>query len=240
MFADVQLPRGLPWYGTHLGLTLLDDGGIAAPEGDVANARSYDFPVQYDLVHGIGGLDLTVEARDDVRDGLVATADRLASRGARAVLAGCGMFGRYQGEVADRARVPVATSSLLQVPLALRLVPTTARVLVVCVDSAWIGDEHLLACGVAEADLGRVVVRGMEDAQHFRANLLGEVDVLDTDVAQAETLAVVRDALDDTIAAVVFECTNLGPYSAAVRAATGLPVWDAVTLARWLHAGVTD
>lgn len=234
--------RGFPWYGTDLGIALLDDGGIAAPEGDVANARSYTFPVQYDLMPGLGGLDLTAEHRDDVRERLTACARRLADRGAKVVLAGCGMFARYQDAAADSSPVPLATSSLLQVPLALRLVPQDRRVLVICVDSHWIGPEHLTACGATEDDLDRIVVRGMEDAEHFRGNLLATIDGLDTELAERETLAVVAAALaeHDDIAAVVLECTNLGPYADAVRRETGLPVWDPITLASWLHGGVAQ
>lgn len=33
------------------------------------------------------------------------------------------------------------------------------------------------------------------------------------------------------------ECTNLPPYSQAVRDRTGLPVWDGVTFVSWLQAG---
>ena len=35
----------------------------------------------------------------------------------------------------------------------------------------------------------------------------------------------------------VFECANMPPYADAVRRATGLPVFDALTMGRNLHAG---
>ena len=40
------------------------------------------------------------------------------------------------------------------------------------------------------------------------------------------------------IGAVVVECTNIAPYSAELRERSGLPVFDIVTLARWLAAAV--
>jgi hypothetical protein len=41
------------------------------------------------------------------------------------------------------------------------------------------------------------------------------------------------------IGAFVFECTNLPPGSAAVQKATGLPVFDVITLLNWAHDSVT-
>lgn len=235
------LTRGYPWYGAELGIAVLD-GGIPAPLGDVSNARSYAFPVQYDMMPGIGGLDLIAETKQFVLDGLTESTSRLATRGARIAFTGCGMLGQYQRVAADASVIPLATSSLLQVQLALRMVKSTQRVLVLGVDSAWIRSEHLLDCGVHPSELDRVVVRGMEKATHFRGNLLGEFDRFDPAIAEEETLAAVGDALQDAgdIGAIVFECTNLGPYSAAVRRRFSLPVWDPISLASWLAAGVTD
>lgn len=233
--------RGYPWYGANLGIAVLD-GGIPAPLGDVSNARSYAFPVQYDMMPGIGGLDLIAERRDDVLEALTASTARLAAHGARIAFTGCGMLGQYQRIAADASVIPLATSSLLQVQLALRVVKPSQRVLVLGVDSAWIRTEHLVECGVHADELDRVVIRGMEKAAHFRGNLLGEIDRFDPAIAQEETLAAVSEALDEAgdIGAVVFECTNLGPYTAAARRRFGLPIWDPISLASWLEAGIAD
>ena len=53
-------------------------------------------------------------------------------------------------------------------------------------------------------------------------------------VAAARHLLATHDGID----AIVLECTNLPPFAAAIRAATGLPVYDALTLGHWFHAGL--
>jgi len=36
----------------------------------------------------------------------------------------------------------------------------------------------------------------------------------------------------------VLECTNMVPYAADIRAATGLPVFSIETFVTWFHAGL--
>mgnify|MGYP003606118198 CR=1 FL=1 len=40
---------------------------------------------------------------------------------------------------------------------------------------------------------------------------------------------------DPSIGALVLECTNLTPYSADLRRAVGLPIFDVVSLVHWFH-----
>jgi Asp/Glu/hydantoin racemase len=37
------------------------------------------------------------------------------------------------------------------------------------------------------------------------------------------------------VGAIVLECTNMPPYARAVQQATGLPVFDIVTLTHWVY-----
>ncbi|KAK8870119.1 hypothetical protein IAR55_000689 [Kwoniella newhampshirensis] len=41
------------------------------------------------------------------------------------------------------------------------------------------------------------------------------------------------------VKAIVLECTNMPPFSHAVEKATGLKVWDVLTLGKWLYEGAT-
>lgn len=233
------LKRGNYWSGADLGIAILD-GDFPAPIGDVSNIRSYDFPVQFDLLPGINGPDLFWEKRDHILAELTASTERLAARGARIAFTGCGMFGQYQRLIAGASPIPVGTSSLLQVAPALRVIRPDQRVLVLAVGSEWVRAEHLLDCGVHAEELDRVAVHGMQNATHFLGNLMGEIDTFDPSVAEREVIDAVASALaqEEGIGAIVFECTNLGPYTSVVRERFGLPVWDAISMATWLAAGV--
>jgi hypothetical protein len=39
------------------------------------------------------------------------------------------------------------------------------------------------------------------------------------------------------VKALVLECTNMPPFSRALEVATGLRVWDILSLGRWLYEG---
>lgn len=81
---------------------------------------------------------------------------------------------------------------------------------------------------------------GLEDTEHFYPVMVGGHGPLNLDIAEQEVLTAVRDGLaeDPAIKAIVLECTNLPPYAEAIRATTGLPVWDVTTLLRWLQLGL--
>jgi hypothetical protein len=230
------LVGGQPFYGFSLGIILMENH-CARPVGDVGHAATFDFPVLYDVADGAGVRDVVEQGGPELLDCFIDSAKRLEARGVRAIATSCGFTALYQQELADAVSVPVATSSLLQIPLALRLLPAGARIGVVTANAATLRAEHLGAAGVSEAEQRRLTVVGLERTEAFYPSIVGGRLELDVDAVRSEVVAACRSALDrdPDIRSWVFECTNLPPYRAAVRAATGLPVHDAVTLFTWLH-----
>lgn len=60
---------------------------------------------------------------------------------------------------------------------------------------------------------------------------------LDPQAAEAEMVHVAQRLIADhpETGAIVLECTNMPPYAWAVQQATGLPVFDIVTLTHWVY-----
>ena len=83
-------------------------------------------------------------------------------------------------------------------------------------------------CGV-DTQQQRYIVVGCQDVPHFDAVEKGEkVDVKAvTPGMEKKALEVI--AANPNIRAILMECTELPPYSDAFRAASGLPVFDAIT-----------
>ena len=83
-------------------------------------------------------------------------------------------------------------------------------------------------CGV-DPDEERFVIVGCQDVPGFEAVALGEkVNVEAVTPGMVEKLKSVITE-HPTLRAILMECTELPPYSDAFRAASGLPVFDAIT-----------
>ncbi|MCI2418289.1 hypothetical protein MOQ72_12690 [Saccharopolyspora sp. K220] len=225
--------------GVDVGVIMLDNA-LPRPIGDLGNARSYHYPVAFETCDG-ADTRLVVECdAAGLLDSVVAAAVKLRDLGVRAITTCCGFLAIYQRELAARLDRPVATSSLLQVPLVLRVLAPEKKVCVLTVNASTLSGAHLRAAGITDDERSRIVLAGLERTAHFYPMIVGEVRELDPVRAEAEVVAAALQAVrdDPDIGAFVFECTNLPPYSAAVRAATGVPVWDARTLVDWLQSGV--
>jgi hypothetical protein len=94
-------------------------------------------------------------------------------------------------------------------------------------------------CGVDIED-DRFVILGAQDVDGFEAVALGEK--VDVDKVTPGMIKLCQSAVKahPTAKAFLFECTELPPYSDAVRQATGLPVYDAVTNCDFFITGFRD
>ena len=152
------------------------------------------------------------------------SARELEREGALAITTSCGFLVLLQHELQAAVRVPVITSSLLQLPGLLARHP---RAGVLTISAAALGPEHLLAAGVPAHRLGDVVVQGVEPAGEFAAAILGNRDTMDLERAGRDVVdaAMALKRREPSLRAVVLECTNMPPYRQAVEAATGLKTW---------------
>ena len=94
-------------------------------------------------------------------------------------------------------------------------------------------------CGVDPSE-SRFVIVGCQDVPGFEAVALGEkVDVAAVTPGMVAKCKATLEA-HPTIRAILMECTELPPYSDALRHATGLPVFDAITCTDLFVNGFVD
>ena len=204
------------------------DTRFPRPPGDVGHPDAFGVPVRRHVVRGAWPGTIVQTAAGlraaGVAPAFVRAVQALEAEGARAVTTSCGFLVLLQDELQAAARVPVVTSSLLQLP---GLLAHQARVGVLTISAAALGPEHLLAAGVPAGRLADVVVQGVDPAGEFATAILGNRDTLDMDKAGREVVdaALALRRREPSLQAVVLECTNLPPYRQAVEAATGLKTW---------------
>ncbi len=226
----------------RLGVLMLDTR-FPRPPGDVGHPGTWNADVIFRVVQGIGPSDAVTTA-EGLRAGRVlpaftAAARGLAREGACAVTTSCGFLVLLQQELQDAVPVPVVTSSLLLLP---GLLAEDGQVGVLTISAERLGDGHLLAAGVPQDRLVDVRVQGVAPGSEFARAILGNRDEMDLAQAGRDVVAaaVALKARLPHLRTLVLECTNMPPYAASIREATGwrvLSLADSPVLQRCLGGG---
>lgn len=195
------------------------------PRGDVGHPETFMVPIHKEMVRGIWPAYVVATAASLRQARIVpsfqAIVRNLEVRGAKAITTSCGFLVLMQNELQSVVRVPVVTSSLLQLPALLK---TQQRVGVLTISGNLLGKEFLKAAGVPRERLADVAVQGVDPKGEFATRILGNQPVMDLDKARADVVAaaVALKARAPDLTTVVLECTNMPPYLTAMQEATGL------------------
>jgi len=226
---------GQPVYGQHMGILVMDTMFARLP-GDIGNATTFAFPVQFRLIHGSTNDRIVWERDRSLLDPYIEAAQELERSGVRAITTSCGFLAMFQPELAASVHVPLFTSSLLLVPLVSRMIRPDQKVGILTADSTALDETHFTATGWSASDIP-VAIEGMQDRSAFweaypKNAIEYDVDAVAADMRDA-ALTLVREHPD--VGAIVLECTNMAPYAHVVQAATRLPVFDVQTLTNLVY-----
>jgi Asp/Glu/hydantoin racemase len=223
-------------YGAPLGILMLDARFPRIP-GDMGNATTWPFPVLYKVVKGATPEQVVLKGAAGLLPAFLEAAAELVAVGAEAITTNCGFLSLFQRELAQHVRVPVATSSLIQVPWVQATLPPGRRVGIITVSGKTLTPKHMEAAGVP-LDTPFIGTEG--GREFFRVLILGEKDDMEVALAEQDVLDAGRALLrtHPEIGAIVLECTNMPPYAHALREALGVPIYDIYSLITWFHAGI--
>jgi Asp/Glu/hydantoin racemase len=224
-------------YGFAIGILMLEARFPRIP-GDMGNAHTFSFPVRYHVVERASPDRVVRHPDTALLEPFIRAARDLEKTGVRAITTNCGFLARYQSALAAAVGIPVFTSSLLQVPVVARMLPPGRSVGVMTIDAPSLTAEHLRESGIGPDTLLHIV--GLEHEGHFTNAILDDALELDPERSAREHEAVARRLVSEhpDIGALVLECTNMPPYADRIQAATGLPVFDIVTLTNWVYGSL--
>ncbi len=222
-------------YGAAVGVMMLETK-FPRIHGDIANAATWPFPLHYRVVRGATP---NLVVKNDPRllvDDFIAVGRELVRMGADGLTTNCGFLSLIQDQIKDALGVPVATSSLMQIPMVQSLLPGNKRVGVLTISKSSLTDEHLIAAG---APLDTPVV-GTDNGRQFTTAILEDHPEIDFDDCLADLLDAATELTRtyENIGAIVLECTNMVPYAAQIRHLTGLPVYSIYTFITWFQSGL--
>ena len=222
-------------YGAGIGILMLETR-FPRILGDVGNAMTWPFPVQYRVVRGATPDAVVRKDPRVLTDDFITAARDLVATGCDGIATNCGFLALLQDRIASEVGVPVATSSLMQIPMVQRLLPPGKRVGVLTISRQSLTPEHLRMAG-APADTPIV---GTDSGREFTRKILDDEPSIDFDACRLD----LRDAANDLVSthrdvgAIVLECTNMVPYAADIRKQTGLPVYSIYTFLCWFQSGL--
>jgi len=210
--------------------------------GDIDNAESFQYPVVYRAVPGLT-FQMCQEGKmtPEVEEAFKDAVRFLHAQGCSFITGDCG-FMLYFQDLAERLiSLPVAMSPLCSLPSVTTAFRHHGKIAIFTANSEMLEpmhDEIMRMCGV-ETHEQKYVIVGCEDVPGFEPIFHG--GKLDIAVA---TPGIVAKALkvceEQEVHAFMFECTQLPPFSDAVRAATRKPVFDAITTCDFFMSSCVD
>lgn len=215
-----------------LGVIRLDYDYPPAP-GDIDSPDSFPYKVYYKVVPGLSfemcqSGNLTEEVKDRFKESIQWLVNEKNVSG---ITGDCGFMMYFQEIAREITHIPVFMSSLCQLPAVTCAYSANEQIIILTANSKTLEpmrDLIRVECGVDTQDQ-RYHIVGCEDVDGFEAVAFGEK--VDTKKVEPGVVKKAMEALEmyPDSRAFLLECTELPPYSDAIRFKTGLPVFDAIT-----------
>lgn len=209
---------------------------IGQLKGSCGNPDSFEHPVLVRHVKGTNAETIVLHPSQEALDAMVAEMESLISEGITAIATSCGFNAIHQKKLANAVNVPVFSSSLMQIPFVWRMLKEEQAICVITARAKSLTKDHFNNVGVAEEI--PVHVKGVEDYPEWSKLLSSDLDIeVDLDLLEKEIVSLSLKAIKDhpEIGAFVIECTDIPPFTNAIREATKLPVFDFVTMVNYVY-----
>lgn len=222
-------------FGATLGILMLESRFPRIP-GDMGNALTWPFPVQYRVVKNASPEHVVLGDPRDLTAHFIDAGHELVAAGCDGITTNCGFLALIQDDLRRALGVPVASSSLMQAAPVQAMLPHDKRVGILTISAATLGPAHLDAALVPS----NTAVGGVDPDGEFARGILGDAIEIDFSACRREVIEAARRLTSDApdLGAIVLECTNMVPYADDVRRLTGLPVYSSYTLATWFQASL--
>jgi len=226
-----------------LGVIRLDYDYPAAP-GDIDSPESFAYDVYYKVVPGFTfEMCQSGKLSDTVQERFIESIQWLVNeKKVKAITGDCGFMMNFQELARKVTSIPIFMSSLCQLPAVTCGFSPKEQIIIFTANKNSLEPMRDLIrdeCGV-DTQEKRYHIVGCEDVDGFEAVALGEK----VDTKKVEP-GIVQKALDTlklypNSRAFLLECTEMPPYSDAIRLATGLPVFDAITACNFFMESFQD
>jgi len=233
------LTGGFTNYGQDIGILMLDTI-FPRISGDIGNARTYNLPVRYKVVKNASPDKIMGDnPATELLQPFIDAACELESEGVKAITTSCGFLTPFQRELANAVSIPVFTSALIIVPLIRTMIKSDQKIGIFTERANFMNEGHFNKVGWSAKDIP-VAISGMPQGAKFPELFIGNRYEGDRDTLQREMEELTRRHMEqhpDT-GAIVFECTNFGPFSRHVQDIARVPVFGINQLLEYIASVV--
>jgi len=212
-----------------MGILMLD---TAFPRivGDAGNVDSYPMSARTLVVIGAGSRNVVTGhgITDALTQKFIKAAQRLEAEGAAGIVSTCGFLVHAQSALASSVKIPIIASALSLYPI-LKTMHGPSPIGILTASEEDLRGGTLQSAHIPPAD---VRIAGLQDCAAFADLILSEKDqqnkALDTEAIGAAAVERAKQLKQETpdLSCILLECGNLPPYAAAIKSATGLPVYS--------------
>ena len=229
-----RVKEGQVSYGEAIGIILVENYAPYIP-GDVANATTYNFPVRFQRVKSLK-IDKLFKRSAELTDDILKAGKSLVNEGVKAITSDCGFLIFYQDTLANELSVPVFMSSLLQLKFIINLIGMDDKIGIITSNSEAL--RKYVINDFFNVAKDKIVIRGMENKEHFVSIFYEEKGELDTTKFEEEVVSVAKEMVSNNpeVKIILCECSAMAPYGPAIQNAVELPVFDYITMINYVHS----
>ncbi|MFQ5624861.1 MAG: aspartate/glutamate racemase family protein [Paracoccaceae bacterium] len=231
----MKVTGGKAVYGASVGILMLEARFPRIP-GDMGNALTWPFPVRYRVVRGASPDRVVRRQAEGLLPAFIEAGRELVAEGVDGITTNCGFLSLLQNELAAALDVPVATSALMQGGMIQATLPPGKRLGVLTISAESLTPAHLAAAGLEAG----IPIQGIDPGAELFRVILNDEPVLDIEKARSDMLRAAAKLVEGhpALGAILLECTNMVPYAADVRDATGLPVFSIFEFMAWFQGAL--
>lgn len=212
-------------YGQTIGVLILETSFPRIP-GSIGNLSTFPFPVVHKVIKGSNVSNIILEPDLSLVKPFIDGAKELEKEGVKGITTSCGFLGMFQREVADAVHIPVFCSSLLQVPMAARMLKKDQKVGIMTADSRNLTEKNLRPMGIDDSI--KVSISGMEKAPEFWGVFFEDKPEMDIKKMESEAVEVALSMVKrESIGAMVLDAV---PFRLSRRRFKGRPGYQSSIL----------
>ena len=212
--------------------------------GDIDCPKSFPYDVFYKVVPGLTfemcqSGSLTEEVQERFKESIQWL---IEEKNVSGITGDCGFMMYFQEIAREITHIPIFMSALCQLPAVTFAFSSKEQIIIMTANSQTLEPMRDLIrdeCGV-DTQEQRYHIIGCEDVEGFEAVAFGEK--VDTKKVEPGIVQKALEAIEQypESRAFLLECTELPPYSDAIRCKTGLPVFDSITACNFFIGGFQD